>query len=281
MPRKQPNLHKIADSFVHRFAGTFELSAKRLQGRITLGAVETDMARGIRSHPKTLYALVDEMVIAKAPTQETVPAYEDLILAVAQANNVVMDLDSPFVLDAAKKLTADLVTNVNKETKAAIRQMIFEAIRDGDAPIEAQKVIRQVVGLTKRDAMTVKRLMALDPSRASRKAAQLVRRRAINIARTETMRASNLGQKATWQHMVQEGLLDPATTRQVWIVTDDDRLCPDCAPMEGLAVDLDEDFAQTERGVLPSERTPYDGEVVEAPPLHPSCRCTTALEFDD
>ena len=285
MPTKQPDLHKIADKYVKRLADTFESSAKTLRPKITEAVVEEDMKRGIRAKPQTLFDLIDTTPIIKMTVADAEASaekvYADIIQSVGTANGIVMDLDSPFVLEAAKKLTADLVTNVNKETKAAIRQMIFEAIRDGDAPVVAQKYIRQVVGLTKRDAMLVKRMMALHPDRVDRLTAKLLRRRAITIAHHETMTASNVGQKATWQKMVADDLLDPETTRQVWIVTDDDKLCELCAPMEGEAVALDEDFTSTVKGVLPSERKPYDGVTVETPPLHIGCRCTTALEFDD
>lgn len=275
------DLHAIADKYVKRFADTFEKSANALQHRITLNAVTEDLARGIRAHPKSLFELIDLMQIAKETKEPPIPAYKELIQSVGAANGIVLNLDSPFVLDAAKKLTADLITNVNKETKAAIRQMIFEAIRDGDAPDVAQKMIRQVAGLTKRDAMTLKRVAMEHPQRVDRLRAQMVRRRALNIARTETMRAANLGQRATWEKMIADGFLDRETFRIEWICTDDDRLCPECAPMEGETVAIEESFTQTERGVLPSQREPFDGPTVEAPPLHPGCRCTTAAASGD
>lgn len=68
-----------------------------------------------------------------------------------------------------------------------------------------------------------------------------------------------------------DGVLDPARFKSRWITTPDDRLCSSCAPMEGQTVAIDENFESTERGVLPSERVPYEGDTVETPPLHPSC----------
>ena len=46
------------------------------------------------------------------------------------------------------------------------------------------------------------------------------------------MRAANAGVQLGWQEMVKAGHL-PASMRQVWITTPDDRLCDLCAPMSG------------------------------------------------
>lgn len=84
--------------------------------------------------------------------------------------------------------------------------------------------------------------------------------RADVIARTETMRASNEGQAQAWSQAVDTGLLT-GTEQQEWITTPDDRLCPICAPLDGVKVALSENFAPD----------------LEAPPAHPNCRCTTGL----
>lgn len=273
-------LHRLADSYIPRFADTFERSAKGLRSKVTIEAVTEDMMGGLLFTPDVLYAAVDEMVIAKeARPEEPSQAYVDLLIESAELGGVNMDLDSPFVLTAAKKLTADLVTRVNRQTKAAIRQIIFEAIRDGDPPLVAQKTLRQTIGLTKRDALAVKRMAEVRPEKVERYRQKLIRHRAITIARTETMHASNLGQKVAWQQMAADGLLDTTRFRQQWLATDDDRLCPFCAPMDGQTVGLDEQFVSSQKGVLPSERVPYEGTAVEVPPLHVSCRCVLTADF--
>jgi len=87
--------------------------------------------------------------------------------------------------------------------------------------------------------------------------------RAETIARTETMRASNQGQLEAWDQATDAGLLTGDETKE-WIVTPDDRLCPICEPLEGVTAALGDDFDA-------------DGENVDAPPAHPRCRCTIAL----
>lgn len=94
---------------------------------------------------------------------------------------------------------------------------------------------------------------------------RLIRDRAETIARTETIRASNMGQQALWQQAVENGTLDGETLMRVWIVTPDDRLCPWCSGLGGVTVGLNEAF---ESGI---------GSVL-TPPLHPKCRCTVGLQ---
>lgn len=84
------------------------------------------------------------------------------------------------------------------------------------------------------------------------------------IARTETLTASNQGQQGLWQEAKRQGLLNPETTRRVWLVTNDDRLDTEiCEPLDGEETTLD---------------TPFPGGIM-SPPAHPSCRCSLALKF--
>lgn len=87
--------------------------------------------------------------------------------------------------------------------------------------------------------------------------------RADVIARTETMRASNEGQSQLWGQAVDAGLLTGLEQKE-WITTPDDRLCPICEPMDGETVGLNERFS-------------VEGDSIDGPPAHPSCRCTLGL----
>jgi hypothetical protein len=55
------------------------------------------------------------------------------------------------------------------------------------------------------------------------------------------MRASNEGQQEAWDQAVEEGLLT-GNEQQEWIVTPDDRLCPECEPFDGCRRRLDGTF---------------------------------------
>lgn len=94
----------------------------------------------------------------------------------------------------------------------------------------------------------------------------LRRRRALDIARTETIRSGAAGREASWRQAVRHGVLD-SNARRFWIVTPDERLRETHA-----AVPFD-----NPEGVGINE--PFDtflGPVMHEP-LEPLCRCGVGL----
>jgi len=176
----------------------------------------------------------------------------------------------PYAALAARTLTASLVTGVTGETRSAIRTIIGRAFSQGIPVREAAVLIRPLIGVTARQGTAVLKQYQVDiadgmsrttaTQRAKKRAARMVRDRATLIARTEIIRAETLGQQAAWKAARAKGLIS-ARSEQVWIVTEDDRLCPLCAELDGETAPLDGTFE--------------DG--VSGPPLHPNCRCTIAL----
>jgi len=277
---------RLARRYERRFAATFRRSVERMRERITDARVRDSMEGGLAQEPLMLYYLVDRMDLAKAREEDV---FAELI---AESGRLELrsqgltrlagafNLTSPFVLSAARGQAANLVTRVSAETKRAIRQIIFESIRDGDAPAVAARTIRQTVGLTQGHAIAVKRFAASHTEKGTaRYARKLLNYRARNIARTETIRASRAGQQAAWKEMARDGLIDTSRFRQKWQTVGDDRMCFLCAPMDGALVSLGGQFESSEKGVLPSEREPYAGDTVEGPPLHPMCRCDLVADF--
>lgn len=297
-------VHRAADRHVPRFVGPFVASVEVLRARVSWILLEESVNRGEMLRP--LVEQIDGLKIAKAadPADLATKVYSQVILATvtdlagyvesrwgAPGATVVgrFDVVSPFVLRAAEELTANLIREVSAETKMAVRRIIFQSVRDGVAPRDAAKLIRQTLGLTTRQALAVDRLRAglidggLDAAKADARAARyadrLLRDRAENVARTETMRAANRGQLELWRAMQNQGVL-PMNAAHRWLTTPDDRLCARCAPLNGRMVELGYLFRETERGVLPSQRVPVAGANVVTPPLHPRCRCTTVLVDD-
>lgn len=95
-----------------------------------------------------------------------------------------------------------------------------------------------------------------------------LRYRSETIARTESLRASNIGADATWRQAIQSGTIKEHWLRRFWVLGRDDRTCLTCrgvhnANPEGRA--FDEPFI-----------TPY-GEQIRHPPLHPGCRCVVTI----
>jgi hypothetical protein len=305
-PRSEPwrVLHQTADRFVPRFTRPYVESVLRARGRVRDDDVERSLQQGVPVGSLvdvfaevTVAKQVDPAALGRQVYQELISASvldmvefveRDMGLPAARIAGT-FDVTNPFVLRAAETLTADLIRGVSDESKAAVRRIVTDSIRDGVPPREAAKLIRQTVGLTERQALQVANYRAglvdlgrkpVDVDRLSeRLSGRLLRDRSMNIARTETMRASNRGQQLMWQEMVNQGVLG-AEFRQRWLVTHDDRLCPRCAPMQGKTVQLGYLFRETESGVLPSSRVPVAGDTVESPPLHPRCRCVLVAVVD-
>lgn len=108
---------------------------------------------------------------------------------------------------------------------------------------------------------------ALTPAQVDKMVAAYGRKyrkhRAETIARTESMRALNMGVQEGWRQAVMEGKIVEALVRRTWKVARDERLCEVCSPvpsMNKLGVPLGVPF-KTPKGP------------VMLPPLHPDCRC--------
>jgi hypothetical protein len=179
------------------------------------------------------------------------------------------DRTNPEAVRWARARSARLVTEVTAEARQAIRAVVERSFVEGIPPRESARLIRSIVGLTERDAMAVMNhqlellsrgtTQARALASAERYAEKLTRRRALTIARTETMAASNAGQQALWDQAVRRGKLDQNGVRKVWLTTYDERLCSICAPMEGMMRTIADTFPEGD------------------PPIHPLCRCTVGL----
>jgi len=183
------------------------------------------------------------------------------------------DVSNPHAVDFLKNYDMDLIREISDETRAAVKQVVLDAFQQGGHPYQQAKTIRQIVGLTKRQAKAVTNFRAARVAE-NRPAAQVdrmvakyeqkqLRLRAENIARTETMRASNAGQDAAWNQAADKGLINRATFKRRWLVTPDDRLCVLCAAVPALNPDgrkLGEPF------ITPVGPLMY-------PSVHPQDRC--------
>lgn len=182
------------------------------------------------------------------------------------------DVTNPLVTDWIRQHSAELVIQISEESKQAIRDLVARAYAEGIPAQSLARMIRSSIGLTSRQARAVSNLrarMIADGKKADqiekvteRYAARLLRRRAEMIARTELIKAETQGQLALWKQQIDAGML-PGDVRKEWIVTEDDRLCPECQDMDGATVAVDSDFVGAEEG----------------PPLHPNCRCSLRLVF--
>jgi hypothetical protein len=186
---------------------------------------------------------------------------------------------NPHSLDWIRAHAAELVTQVSQESMLAIRDIIHTAFDPKTAmhPRESAKLIRQHIGLTSRQSSTLDRYrqqLVADGVRGKRLDSmveayrkKMIRRRAENIARTETIRASAEGQQRLWEDSAEQGYIDGALTKRIWIMHRDGRECKHvCPPMKGQLKGMKEPFIT---GI---------GDSVMTPPAHPSCRCAIGLK---
>lgn len=217
---------------------------------------------------------------------------------------------NPRAVEYARSEAASLVTSISEETRRAIRGRVTAAFERGVPPRKLARQIRDLdFGLTRRQSAAVDNFrQALESGDASTIAAQTERRldaaqqqrlrsaarqgrvpadlrdelvgrysesmrnrRALNVARTETIDASVAGQQKAWEEAIDREVLDRDRSRKVWIITPDSRLCSICAPIPSMntgGVKVNEGF-ETPVGTL------------MGPTAHPSCRCATGMQFTE
>lgn len=206
-------------------------------------------------------------------------AGEDMIPTLpSRYQDIVFTASTPRALSWATTRAAELVTEITFESRTAIREAIQRAATSGLGVDRTAAEVKQLVGLTRRQANAVSKFKArllesgqsydTATRRAQTYSERLLRYRAENIARTELMKAANQGHLEMLYQGADQGILPPNSFVRYWILTPDDRLCPYCAEMKGTEIQLGQSFV-----------TP--GGNIEGPPLHPQCRCTTGVRFID
>lgn len=218
---------------------------------------------------------VTQSLIAAAQAAGKTSAQE---VSVSIGTDVTFRVDHPRAVAWARESSAELVRNVTAETRAAIREIVSQAIDQGWGVDGAAKQIRSVVGLNRQQVGRVSKFRsalvdqgvseAQITRRVGAMSRALVKKRSALIARTEIASSVSAGQQEAWDQAVESGQLDKKTTRRQWLVTEDDRLDTTiCEPMDGQVRALDQPFTS---GV---------GAAVGRPPAHPGCRCTVGLTF--
>ena len=191
----------------------------------------------------------------------------------------------------AVEQTSQLITNISIEQQAAIRSIVGrgftfdpatglpDTTRQLAARIEDQLSQRypsgglnrvQASALERRQAGVLRNL--LDSGRSLEAATRMTENwrvgeilkqrkiRAVTIARTEVMEASNLGRTAGVEEAVAQDLLDSSARRR-WSATGGDRMCRICRGLHDKITTLSE---------------PWPGGY-QRPPAHPRCRCTFTI----
>ena len=230
------------------------------------------------------------------------------------ALRATLDLTNPEAVRYLREHLPELIREVDDEARRAVQQALLRGFDDGRDARKIAREVRESVGLTEAQSRAVgnfrrqlesgelgagaapweRRLSAAEQQQArsiflsggessarvdalvERYYESLVNRRSRDIARTEVTRAFGAGQDELWSQAAEQGLLDPMKTREVWIVTPDDRLRPAHAEVPDLnpdGVPLGGMFL-TRVGQVRGPRESGD------PGFDINCRCTKALVFD-
>jgi len=282
-PRPQYQLtaaeQRIYNAYRQAFAGigdindtrTLRLIEQAINGGNPLGAVN-GIAWGdfVQSLEKTVQSLTNEVVRAANDSVRTFPKTISI-----PANFTAAD---PRAIAFAQQRAGRLIRQVSDETRKAVTETIMEALRMRIDRREMVTRISKVVGLDSRQARALTRYYEKSLSDAQAKGldyeeavaqadklgekykARLLKQRAVRIARTETLAATNAGRYLSWIEAEAAGVLPPNSMKR-WLTAADERTCNICAPLDN------KEFPY--KGNFPS------GELM--PPIHPNCRCTAVI----
>lgn len=287
------HVHAAADDLEPEMRDAFVEEVGNLQAEVDVD----DLAAAIEAGNTARAAALVSQGTGQAP-QAVADRLVDVIRNVAAARSpasfgLTFDAVNDQAVRWASRRSAQLVTAVSNETRQAIRDVVTQALRGRLGPVDQPRsdprsqarVIREMIGLTDRDAKAVARFHesmiaeGLTPEFAERQAAKraqrYLNRRALNIARTEGLTAANKGQDLLWQAAADQGVIDRRRARRVWIATEDDRTCERCMSLDGAEVPFDGAFTEAVESAPRNRPT-----TTQTPVLHPSCRCATSLRFD-
>jgi SPP1 gp7 family putative phage head morphogenesis protein len=204
------------------------------------------------------------------------PAWRE---AIVEAGGLVSDVISkkvtPFEFTPTRLQVMRWIENRGGELIKELTDTQLHAVRDIlrhytlENPVDPHtlgRMIRSVVGLTPREALSVAKLRdALVAEGISahkiekqvgRYVKQLHSKRGIRIARTELSYAWNRGEYEAVTEAQEKGILRGRLLKE-WITAHDELVCPTCGGMDGEVVEKDQVFSC---GVL-------------VPPAHVNCRC--------
>jgi len=180
------------------------------------------------------------------------------------------NLTNPRAVNWLRENAASKVVEITESTRQGLQDILTRYYDQGKTVSQMSREIRKNIGLHSRFANAVENRKQklieqgistrIAEQNARTYAKQLLKLRAETIARTETMDASNQGQLELWRQAGYE------KGKKRWLLTPDDRLCDDCAEMEGQEVGVEDDFHSDSLG-----------KYVPCPPLHPDCRCAMRL----
>ena len=210
------------------------------------------------------------------------------------------DVTNPRAITWAQTHSSTMIVGVNASTKRGVRAIVGNMFVEGVAPAVAARQIRDWVPLHAGQRAAARNLerQLRDPTNFGKRITRFPPRpgvrelpgfrvripkkglseaalkgrmaqyrqmqlnlRARNIARTESIKAANEGQRQAWLQARDRGEIGNDALREWSAATGDNRTCPICEDLDGETTTLEGNFSIG----------------VDGPPAHPSCRCSTSL----
>lgn len=176
-----------------------------------------------------------------------------------------------------------LIKELTKQQRLAINNTIRHFVVDlGVGPTDLGKVLRPMIGLTKREsAAVIKRNTAFKELGLSKREVIrrtndyqgfLTRKRGEKIARTEIASAYNQGALEAVKQAKAANQLAGVIAKRWWTAIDE-RVCPWCSDLHNTVIGLESNYTITP--IAGRKTLDFHGS---APPSHPSCRCTIIYE---
>lgn len=199
------------------------------------------------------------MIGARAARAGTVP--DDVLKQIAEgyAEQLGMHINDV----SAKAMASGFQAQVNRKAPPQLA-----ARRVADAYGVPRKTMNSLVNIWESDE--AKKLTDIPlPSAKEQRAKYVIETqnalRARQVGDTESWAAYTQGKQLVWMYGQQHGTI-PKYARRVWITAHDERVCPVCGPMDGVAAPIGKKFPTS------------DGEYW-TPPAHINCRCEVVLDL--
>lgn len=175
------------------------------------------------------------------------------------------------IVNFAKARTTEVVNQMTRSSRDSFNFVLRDINNEDIGSSRKARLLLPLIGLTLRQARAVnnyRRNLIEEQEVKFDRAETLSQQRAENsliyrgerMANNESMNAANKGFDSLVNAGIAAGVINARRSKKRWITVPDDRLCPYCAPMEGVEVGIKENFS-----------TPLG--IVSEPPIHLNCRC--------
>lgn len=212
---------------------------------------------------------------AKSEMKRLTPEQEQYILQYLDEFNLswakrtqegFLPLFAEIIKDAGQAAAADLGVDILMSNDEALKFISDYSFKFAEGlTLTSVDEVRAILELSKTEGLTLKEMQ----QRLSHVFDGWNKTRVEMIARTETIRSANYG--------AEEGMRQAGVTRKEWLTSGDG--CPDCLEMNGRVISIGGNFIDM-GGTLPASGRVSNYEEIQAPPLHPNCRCTILASLD-